>query len=128
MALVLITHDMGVVAETADRVVVLYAGHEIEMNGTRELFADPHHPYTAALACRFAGAGHGTAPARDPRRRAGTVRPTARLPVCRVAPSSSTSAGRAPPAARARSRSARCLTTPLRARRSAIAASAGAAP
>ena len=49
MGLVLITHDMGVVAETADRVIVMYAGHEMEMNGTRALFADPHHPYTAAL-------------------------------------------------------------------------------
>ena len=49
MGLVLITHDMGVVAETADRVIVLYAGHEMEMNATTDLFADPHHPYTAAL-------------------------------------------------------------------------------
>jgi dipeptide transport system ATP-binding protein len=49
MALVLITHDMGVVAETADRVVVQYAGQQVEANGARELFADPHHPYTSAL-------------------------------------------------------------------------------
>ncbi len=49
MGLVLITHDMGVVAETADRVIVQYAGQQVEANGTRELFADPHHPYTAAL-------------------------------------------------------------------------------
>jgi len=49
MGLVLITHDMGVVAETADRVIVQYAGQEMETNATRELFADPHHPYTAAL-------------------------------------------------------------------------------
>jgi dipeptide transport system ATP-binding protein len=49
MGLVLITHDMGVVAETADRVIVQYAGQEMETNGTRALFADPHHPYTAAL-------------------------------------------------------------------------------
>jgi dipeptide transport system ATP-binding protein len=49
MALVLITHDMGVVAETADRVIVQYAGQQIESNTTRELFANPHHPYTAAL-------------------------------------------------------------------------------
>ena len=49
MGLVLITHDMGVVAETADRVIVQYAGQQMETNGTRELFADPHHPYTAAL-------------------------------------------------------------------------------
>jgi dipeptide transport system ATP-binding protein len=49
MGLVLVTHDMGVVAETADRVIVQYAGQQVEANGTRELFADPHHPYTAAL-------------------------------------------------------------------------------
>ena len=49
MGVVLITHDMGVVAETADRVVVQYAGHQVESNTTRELFRDPHHPYTAAL-------------------------------------------------------------------------------
>lgn len=49
MGLVLITHDMGVVAETADRVIVQYAGQQVEANATAELFADPHHPYTAAL-------------------------------------------------------------------------------
>ena len=49
MGLVLITHDMGVVAETADRVAVQYAGRCVEMNTTRALFAAPHHPYTAAL-------------------------------------------------------------------------------
>jgi dipeptide transport system ATP-binding protein len=49
MGLVLITHDMGVVAETADRVVVQYAGQQVEMQNTRGLFRDPHHPYTAAL-------------------------------------------------------------------------------
>ena len=49
MGLVLITHDMGVVAETADRVIVQYAGQQVEANTTRELFADPHHPYTSAL-------------------------------------------------------------------------------
>jgi dipeptide transport system ATP-binding protein len=49
MGLVLITHDMGVVAETADRVVVQYAGQPVETNATAALFSDPHHPYTAAL-------------------------------------------------------------------------------
>ena len=49
MGLVLITHDMGVVAETADRVIVQYAGQPVETNATRALFSDPHHPYTAAL-------------------------------------------------------------------------------
>ena len=49
MGLVLITHDMGVVAEMADRVVVQYAGQQIERAATDALFDDPHHPYTAAL-------------------------------------------------------------------------------
>ena len=49
MALVLITHDLGVVAETADRVVVQYAGRQVESALADELFADPHHPDTAAL-------------------------------------------------------------------------------
>jgi dipeptide transport system ATP-binding protein len=49
MALVLITHSMGVVAETAHRVVVQYAGQQVERQEVRGLFASPHHPYTVAL-------------------------------------------------------------------------------
>lgn len=49
MSLILITHDMGVVAETAERVVVQYAGQQVEKQDVRGLFSDPHHPYTAAL-------------------------------------------------------------------------------
>jgi dipeptide transport system ATP-binding protein len=49
MALVLITHDMGVVAETAKRVVVMYAGQQVEQQEVTGLFATPHHPYTHAL-------------------------------------------------------------------------------
>ena len=49
MGLVLITHSMGVVAETAERVSVQYAGQKVEEQPVRELFADPRHPYTAAL-------------------------------------------------------------------------------
>jgi dipeptide transport system ATP-binding protein len=49
MALILITHDMGVVAETAERVVVQYAGQQAEMQAVQGLFADPMHPYTEAL-------------------------------------------------------------------------------
>jgi dipeptide transport system ATP-binding protein len=48
-ALVLITHDMGVVAETAERVAVFYSGQKVEEQPVRPLFSDPHHPYTAAL-------------------------------------------------------------------------------
>jgi dipeptide transport system ATP-binding protein len=49
MGLVLITHDMGVVAETARRVQVMYAGQVVEEAPTGALFAAPRHPYTAAL-------------------------------------------------------------------------------
>ena len=49
MALILITHDMGVVAETAQRVAVQYAGQQVEKQDIRGLFQNPHHPYTAAL-------------------------------------------------------------------------------
>ncbi|MGR3342017.1 MAG: ABC transporter ATP-binding protein [Paracoccaceae bacterium] len=49
MGLVLITHDMGVVAETAERVCVQYAGQKIEEQMVVPLFQTPHHPYTAAL-------------------------------------------------------------------------------
>ena len=49
MALILITHDMGVVAETAERVTVMYAGQIVEEAPVKELFAAPRHPYTAAL-------------------------------------------------------------------------------
>jgi len=49
MALVLITHDMGVVAETASQVMVMYAGQIVEQQPAKSLFASPRHPYTAAL-------------------------------------------------------------------------------
>ncbi len=49
MALVLITHDMAVVAETARRVSVMYAGQQVEERDVDRLFAAPRHPYTAAL-------------------------------------------------------------------------------
>lgn len=49
MALVLITHDMGVVAETAEQVIVMYAGQQVEHQGIKGLFTNPHHPYTSAL-------------------------------------------------------------------------------
>jgi peptide/nickel transport system ATP-binding protein len=49
VALMLITHDMGVVAQACDRVVVLYAGRVAEMNSVDAIFADPKHPYTKSL-------------------------------------------------------------------------------
>jgi len=49
MALVLITHNMGVVSEMARRVAVMYAGQVMEQRPVADLFADPQHPYTEAL-------------------------------------------------------------------------------
>ena len=49
MTLVLITHDMGVVAETAQRVAVMYAGQVMEERSAVDLFSRPRHPYTGAL-------------------------------------------------------------------------------
>jgi len=49
MAIMLITHAMGVVAETAERVVVMYAGKVVEEAPVEELFANPRHPYTQGL-------------------------------------------------------------------------------
>ncbi|MFM8559324.1 MAG: ABC transporter ATP-binding protein [bacterium] len=49
MAVLLITHDLGVVAETADRVSVMYAGQVVEYSTVRETFRTPRHPYTAGL-------------------------------------------------------------------------------
>ena len=49
MAMLLVTHDMGVIAGHADRVNVMYAGHIVETAGTGELFDAMHHPYTQAL-------------------------------------------------------------------------------
>ncbi len=59
MALVLITHDMGVVAETAERVMVMYAGQQVEGQGVDALFAGPRHPYTAALLEALPERSHG---------------------------------------------------------------------
>ncbi|MFT6557646.1 ABC transporter ATP-binding protein [Sneathiella sp.] len=51
-AIILITHDMGAVAELADRVAVMYAGHIIETGSTRDILDNPQHPYTKGLiAC-----------------------------------------------------------------------------
>lgn len=48
-AILLITHDLGVVAGLADRVLVMYAGQEMELAPVHDLFAEPHHPYTEGL-------------------------------------------------------------------------------
>jgi len=49
MAVILITHDLGVVAEVCDRVVVMYAGQVVEHGTVEQIFSDPRHPYTEGL-------------------------------------------------------------------------------
>jgi peptide/nickel transport system ATP-binding protein len=56
-AILLITHDLGVVAEMAQRVVVMYAGRKVEEAPVGELFARPRHPYTRGLLKSVPGSG-----------------------------------------------------------------------
>jgi peptide/nickel transport system ATP-binding protein/oligopeptide transport system ATP-binding protein len=49
MAILIITHDLGVIAEVADQVLVMYAGRIVESADVNDLFADPQHPYTIGL-------------------------------------------------------------------------------
>jgi dipeptide transport system ATP-binding protein len=61
MALVLVTHDIGVVAETAERILVMYGGQGLESDAVARVLAGPRHPYTAALleALPERNPGHG---------------------------------------------------------------------
>jgi peptide/nickel transport system ATP-binding protein len=67
MSMLFITHDLGVVAEIADEVVVLYAGRIVETAPTPSLFRDPRHPYTRALLASAPAQGSSRKPDR-PRR------------------------------------------------------------
>jgi oligopeptide/dipeptide ABC transporter ATP-binding protein len=49
MSVLLITHDLGVVAETCERVAIMYASHIVECGSVREIFYSPRHPYTLGL-------------------------------------------------------------------------------
>ena len=66
LALLLITHDLGVVAEMADRVGVMYAGRIVEEAPVHELFASPKHPYTRGLMASIPGRSARVAAAGDP--------------------------------------------------------------
>ena len=77
-AIVMITHDLGVIAETAQRVIVMYAGRKVEEASVEELFARPAHPYTRGLMRAIPRldldaeeAGRRRAARRDPRHRPG---------------------------------------------------------
>ena len=57
-SILMITHDLGVIAETTSRVIVMYAGEVVEQAGVGELFAKPHHPYTEGLMHSMPHIGH----------------------------------------------------------------------
>ena len=58
-AVILITHDMGVIAETADRVCVMYAGRIVEIGPVRQIISAPRHPYTVGLMAAIPKIGSG---------------------------------------------------------------------
>ncbi len=60
LSLLLITHDLGVIAETADRVAVMYAGRIVEESAVRDIFRRPLHPYTQGLLASIPGEGAGS--------------------------------------------------------------------
>jgi len=59
LAMLLITHDLGVIAETADRVAVMYSGRIIEQGPVRDVLRDPQHPYTRGLLASMPGGSRG---------------------------------------------------------------------
>jgi peptide/nickel transport system ATP-binding protein len=63
MGLILITHDLGVVAQTAQRVIVMYAGKKVEEADVEDLFANPRHPYTSGLMASIPRVPSGNAAA-----------------------------------------------------------------
>jgi oligopeptide/dipeptide ABC transporter ATP-binding protein len=84
MSMLLITHDLGVVAETAQRVVVMYTGRKVEEGRVHDVFDDPLHPYTRGLitVSRWEGSGEGDMPEIR-----GTVPPPFEMPAgCSFAP------------------------------------------
>jgi oligopeptide/dipeptide ABC transporter ATP-binding protein len=60
ISLLLITHDLGVIAETADRVAIMYAGRIVEQGPVREIFRHPAHPYTQGLLASIPGGAAGS--------------------------------------------------------------------
>ena len=84
VAVILVTHDMGVIAETADRVAVMYAGRIVEVGPVAEVLGTPRHPYTAGLMASIPRIG----PRPDvlPQIEGAMPRPHARPPGCAFAP------------------------------------------
>lgn len=83
LAILFITHDMGVIAEISDRVNVMYAGEFVEKAPVEELFANPKHPYTQGLLDAIrerASTTSGSTPSRATCQRPTSPRPTAGSP------------------------------------------------
>ncbi len=84
MAMLFITHNLGVVAQIADRVAVMYAGQIVEEGGVEDIFARPSHPYTSAL---FAAIPRMDLPGQELAAIRGRVPPLDAMPTgCRFAP------------------------------------------
>ena len=82
MAIMLITHDLGVIAEMADDVVVMYAGKVVEAADVTTVFERPHHPYTQGPPGLDPADGRAApAPGGHPGRRAEPAQPADRLPL-----------------------------------------------
>jgi peptide/nickel transport system ATP-binding protein len=73
MAVIFITHNLGIVAEMADRVIVMYAGQIVEEGTVAAIFARPHHPYTRGLLDSVPRPERGEASATPARRRLATI-------------------------------------------------------
>jgi oligopeptide/dipeptide ABC transporter ATP-binding protein len=65
MSVLLITHDLGIIAEVAQRVVVMYAGRVVETSGVEAIFGQPHHPYTVGLLGSLPRLGRGEGSRRE---------------------------------------------------------------
>src|SRR5262249_4112261 len=107
MSILLITHDLAVVAETSDRVVVMHAGRAVEIGPVEAIFREPRHPYTQHLlgsvlrADRRARAPARTAgPRSRPGRRAGARGASTRRAAAATRRSATTSSSRARTCAR----------------------------
>ncbi|ETX30856.1 ABC transporter ATP-binding protein [Roseivivax isoporae] len=84
VAVILVTHDMGVIAETADRVAVMYAGRIVEVGPVARVLANPRHPYTEGLMASIPRIG--PRPDRLAQIEGAMPRPHARPPGCAFAP------------------------------------------